>query len=295
MKMHDGEVGIDAGLVRRLVAVQFPRLAGLPVAAVRSTGTVNAIYRLGDDLCARLPRVRRYTSDLVGELRWLPWLAPHLSLQVPEPVAVGHPASGYPFPWAIYRWIDGQPYADELIGDERQAATDLAQFVTEMRRIDPVAAAPRAGRRPLRELDSATRTAIDSSRAVIDRDAATAAWERALAAPAWEEGAPVWIHADLLRPNLLVDGGRLRAVIDFGGAGVGDPAADVIAAWSVFGPAGRETFRRGLGVDDGTWNRARGFALHQAVMIIPYYPETNPGFVALAKHTVDEVLADIGA
>jgi aminoglycoside phosphotransferase (APT) family kinase protein len=164
-----------------------------------------------------------------------------------------------------------------------------------MRRIDPVAAAPRAGRRPLRELDSATRTAIDSSRAVIDRDAATAAWERALAAPAWEEGAPVWIHADLLRPNLLVDGGRLRAVIDFGGAGVGDPAADVIAAWSVFGLAGRDTFRRGLGVDDGTWNRARGFALHQAMMIIPYYPETNPGFVALAKHTVDEVLADIGA
>src|SRR4029077_3349237 len=104
-----------------------------------------------------------------------------------------------------------------------------------------------------------------------------------------------WIHTDLLRPNLLVDGGRLRAGIDFGGAGVGGPAADVIAAWSVFGPAGRDTFRRGLGVDDGTWNRARGFALHQAVMIIPYYPETNPGFVALAKHTVDEVLADIGA
>ena len=129
MKMHDGEVGIDAGLVRRLVAVQFPRLAGLPVRAVRSTGTVNAIYRLGDDLCARLPRLQRYTGDLVDELRWLPWLAPRLSLQVPEPVAVGRPASGYPFPWAIYRWIDGQPYADELVDDERQAAADLARFV----------------------------------------------------------------------------------------------------------------------------------------------------------------------
>jgi aminoglycoside phosphotransferase (APT) family kinase protein len=294
MKMHDGEAGIDAGLVRRLVAVQFPRLAGLPVRAVRSTGTVNAIYRLGDDLCARLPRLQRYTGDLVGELRWLPWLAPHLSLQVPEPVAVGQPASGYPFPWAIYRWIDGQPYADELVDDERRAAMDLAQFVAGLRRIDPIAGAPRAGRRPLRELDSATRAAIDASRNVIDRDAATAAWERALEAPAWE-GAPVWIHTDLLRPNLLVDGGRLSAVIDFGGAGVGDPAADVIAAWSVFGPTGREAFRDVLDVDDGTWNRARGFALHQAAMIIPYYPETNPGFVALARRTVDEVLADIGA
>jgi len=294
MKMHDGEVGIDAGLVRRLVAVQFPRLARLPVSAVRSTGTVNAIYRLGDDLCARLPRLQRYTGDLVDELRWLPWLAPHLSLQVPEPVAVGRPASGYPFPWAIYRWIDGQPYADELVADERQAAADLAGFVAELRTIDPVAAAPRAGRRPLRELDAATRSAIDALRNVIDRDAATAAWERALRAPAWH-GTPVWIHTDLLRSNLLVHGGRLSAVIDFGAAGVGDPAADVIAAWSVFGRAGRETFRAALGVDDGTWNRARGFALHQAAMIIPYYPETNPGFVTLARRTVDEVLAEIGA
>jgi len=294
MKMHEGEVGIDAGLVRRLVAVQFPRLARLPVSAVRSAGTVNAIYRLGDGLCARLPRVAEYAADLVDELRWLPWLAPHLPLRVPEPVAVGRPASGYPFPWAIYQWIDGQPYADELVGDERQAATDLAQFVAELHRIDPIAGAPRAGRRPLRELDSATRTAIDSSRNVIDRTAATAAWERALEAPAWQ-GSPVWIHADLLRPNLLVGGGRLRAVIDFGAAGIGDPAADVVAAWSVFGPAGRETFRAALGVDDGTWTRARGFALHQAAMIIPYYQQTNPGFVTLAERTVREVLADTGA
>jgi aminoglycoside phosphotransferase (APT) family kinase protein len=293
MTMHEGEVGIDAGLVRRLVAAQFPRLAGLPVSAVQSMGTVNAIYRIGDHLCARLPRVEEYAGDLEDELRWLPWLAAHLSLRVPEPVAMGHPASGYPFPWAIYGWIDGQPYADELVGDERQAAMDLAHFVTGLRAIDP-AGAPRAGRRPLRELDGTTRTAIDSSRSVIDGDAVVTAWERAREAPAWE-GAPVWIHTDLLRPNVLVDGGRLCAVIDFGGAGIGDPAADVIAAWSVFGQTGRETFRRALDVDDGTWNRARGFALHQAVMIIPYYPETNPGFVALAKRTVDEVLADIGA
>ena len=238
MKMHDGEVGIDAGLVRRLVAVQFPRLAGLPVSPVQSTGTVNAIYRLGDHLCARLPRMQEYAGDLVDELRWLPWLAPRLSLQVPEPVAVGRPASGYPFPWAIYRWIDGQPYADELVDDERQAAADLARFVAELRTIDPVAGAPRAGRRPLRELDAATRTAIDALPNVIDRDAVTAAWERALQAPAWH-AAPVWVHTDLLRSNLLAAGGRLSAVIDFGGAGIGDPAADVIAAWSVFGPAGR--------------------------------------------------------
>ena len=254
---------------------------------------MNAIYRLGDHLCTRLPRVQGYADDLEDECRWLPWLAPQVPLRIPEPVAEGRPASGYPFPWAIYRWIDGQPYADELVADEQRAARDLAQFVAELRTIDP-AGAPRAGRRPLRELDAGTRTAIDSSRKVIDAGAATAAWERALQAPAWE-GAPVWIHADLLRPNLLVNGGRLCAVIDFGAAGIGDPAADVIAAWSVFGPAGRETFRGALDVNDGTWNRARGLALHQAAMIIPYYPETNPGFVALAKRTVEEILADASA
>jgi aminoglycoside phosphotransferase (APT) family kinase protein len=103
----------------------------------------------------------------------------------------------------------------------------------------------------------------------------------------------VWIHTDLLRSNVLVRDGRLRAVIDFGGAGVGDPAADVIAAWSVLGPTGRGVFRDALDVDDGTWERARGFALHQAALIIPYYRATNPGFVAPAKRTVEEILADI--
>jgi aminoglycoside phosphotransferase (APT) family kinase protein len=291
MKMHAGEVAIDEELVERLVVAQFPQLADLPISAVQSTGTVNAIYRLGDHLCARLPRVSSWAQDLERELNWLPKLAPCLSLRVPEPLAMGHSASEYPFPWAIYRWIDGHPYGDDLVHDERQAAIDLAQFVVELRLLDPLGA-PRGGRKPLRELDAATRVAITASRNVIDSDAATAAWVSALEAPAWD-GTPVWIHSDLLRPNLLVEGGRLCAVIDFGGVGVGDGAADVIAAWSVFGRHGRATFRGALDVDDGTWNRARGYALHQAVLIIPSYSETNPGFVALAKRTVEEILADI--
>jgi aminoglycoside phosphotransferase (APT) family kinase protein len=294
MKMHDGEVNIDLELVRRLVAGQFPQLADLPISAVRSTGTVNAIYRIGDHLYARLPRMEKWAHDLDREWHWLPKLAPRLSLAVPALVGKGHPEGSYPCPWAIYGWIDGQPYADELVDDERQAARDLAQFVVELRRIEPVVGAPRAGRQPLRELDAVTRVAIKSARGVVDSDAATAAWERALKAPPWE-GAPVWIHTDLLRPNLLVHGGRLCAVIDFGGVGIGDPAADVIAAWSVFSHPGRSVFRAALDVDDGTWKRARGFALHQAALIIPYYGDTNPGFVALAKRTVEEVLADISA
>ena len=299
MKMHEDEVDIDAELVGRLVAEQFPELADLPISAFRSTGTVNAIYRIGDRLYARLPRMHIWAQDLDREWHWLPQLAPHLSLRVPEPVGKGHPTSSYPFAWAIYGWIDGQPYADELVDDERQAARDLAQFVVELRTMDPVVCAPgveapRTGRKPLRQLDAVTREAIESGRGVIDGDAATAAWERALDAPAWK-GTPVWIHTDLLRPNLLVHDGRLAAVIDFGGVGVGDPAADVIAAWSVFSHTGRGVFRDALDDDDATWNRARGFALHQAAMIIPYYTETNPRFVAMAKRTVEEVLADLNA
>jgi aminoglycoside phosphotransferase (APT) family kinase protein len=289
-KMHAGEVHIDAALVERLIAEQFPRWADLPIRAVRSTGTVNAIYRLGGHLCARLPRVEEWTQDLEKEWRWLPKLAPHLSLRVPEPIGKGHPTSSYPFSWAVYGWIDGRPYSDDLVDDEQQAARDLARFVAELRRIDP-AGAPPSGRRPLRELDAVTRAAIEAARGVIDGDAATAAWERALEAPAWK-GTPMWIHADLLRPNVLVRDGQLRAVIDFGGTGVGDPAADAIAAWSVFGRTGRRAFRDALDVDDGTWNRARGFALHQAALIIPYYGRTNPVFVSLARRTVAEVLAD---
>jgi aminoglycoside phosphotransferase (APT) family kinase protein len=291
MRMHEGQVHIDAELVGRLLTAQLPELAELPIIAVRSTGTVNALYRLGDSLCARLPLIERWADDLTKELEWLPRLAPHLSLRIPEPVARGVPTSWYPFPWAVYGWIDGNPYSDEIVDDEQRAAGELARFVTDLRAIEPVDGAPTGGRRPLRMLDVPTRAAIGAAHGVIDGDAATAVWEDSLEAPEWD-GTPVWIHTDLLRPNLLVDEGKLCAVIDFGGVGIGDPAADVIPAWSVFGHRGREAFRGALGVGGDTWARARGYALHQAAMIIPYYGETNPEFVAMAKRTVEEILAD---
>lgn len=289
--MHAGEFDINIEVVGRLIGEQFPKLAGLPIRPIRSTGTVNVIFRIGDHLYARLPRMEQWAEELEKEWEWLPRLARHISLRIPEPVALGEPSSTYPFRWAIYQWIDGAPYSDRSVADEREAAKDLAEFVMQLRSVKPDAGAPRGGRRPLRELDARTREAIEAARGFIDGDAALDTWERALEAPAWD-GDPVWIHADLLRPNLLVHGGRLAAVIDFGSAGVGDPAADVIAAWSVFNRSGRSTFRRILGTDDGMWNRARGYALHQAALIIPYYRETNPEFAALARRTIEEIIAD---
>ena len=290
-RMHEGEADIDGELVRRLLTSQFPQWAELPVVQVRSTGTVNAIYRLGEDRCVRLPRVQTWVGDLAKELQWLPVLAPHLPLAVPEPLATGAAAFGYRFPWAIYRWLDGETFDRDRVRDEREAARALADFVAELRRIDP-AGAPRSGRdRPLRTRDPETRAVIESLRGTLDADGVTAAWESSLRASAWD-GRRVWTHGDLLPPNLLVRDGRLRAVIDFGNVGVGDPAVDVIAAWSVLGDAGRDVFRAALDVDDATWARSRGLALHQALMIIPYYVETNPTFVAMAMRTVSEVLAE---
>ena len=166
--------------------------------------------------------------------------------------------------------------------------------MTELRRTAPAADAPVGGRRPLAQLDAGTGTSIMASAGVIDVPAALAAWASALQAPVWD-GHPVWIHADLLRPNLLVAGGLVRAVIDFGSAGAGDPATDVIPAWAVFGPAGRAAFREALDVDDGTWRRARGIALHQAAALIPYYSVSNPAFAALGQRTVEQVIADFRA
>ena len=290
MRVHAGEIDIDVDLVHALVAGQFPELSDQPIVEVRSTGTVNAVYRIGERLYSRLPRVAHWVADLDREWQWLPQLAPRLSLPIPQPVARGRPSGRYPFPWAIYRWLEGETYADGLVDDETEAARDLARFVAELRGIDP-AGAPRGGRKPLRELDRDTREVIDAARGVIDAEAALAAWRRSLEAPVWD-GTPGWIHSDLLRPNVLVVGGRISAVLDFGGAGIGDPASDVIAAWSVFGPAGREAYRDALDVDDGTWHRARGIALHQAAVIIPYYAVSNPRFVALAQRTVEEIIAD---
>ena len=289
--MHAEELVVDEATAARLVAEQHPSLAGLPVRAVPSVGTVNAVFRLGDDLCLRLPRVPAWAMSLDRELEWLPRLAPHLPVPVPQVVATGEPGAGYPLRWAVLRWIEGEPYADDVVADEVVVARRLAAFVRALRAVD-AAGAPVAGRRPLAELDVETRAALRAVPDLLDVDAATAAWERAVAAPVWD-GRPSWIHGDLLRPNLLVRDGRLCAVIDFGGVGGGDPATDVVAAWSVFGPAGRRAYRRALDVDDATWERARGIALHQAALLIPYYRDTNPAFAALGRRTVERVLEDL--
>ncbi|PZS28878.1 MAG: phosphotransferase [Pseudonocardiales bacterium] len=293
VRMHTDEVDTDAGLVRRLLAGQLPQWADLPIAPVVSYGTDHDIYRVGDHLAARLPRIGWATEQAAKEAVWLPRLAPHLPLAIPVPVALGHPAEDYPFDWSVYEWLPGEN-ANATIGDLAQAAVDLAAFVRALRQVDTSGAHPRPphGRGgPLAEGDEQVRRSIAELGDRIDGPAALRSWEESLDAAPWA-AADVWVHGDLLPGNLLVVDGRLSAVIDFGGLNVGDPACDLQPAWNVFTSSGRSRFRAELGVDHASWLRGRGWTLYQAVSALPYYWDTNPGIVGQAAHALAEVLAE---
>jgi aminoglycoside phosphotransferase (APT) family kinase protein len=291
--MHADEIHVDDELVRSLVDAQLPQWADLPLRRVSSTGTDNAIYRLGDELGVRVPRIHWAVAQIAKEHEWLPRLAPHLPAAVPEPVATGAPGLDYPYPWLVYRWLDGEDALAGAVADWGSLAREVAAFVDALRRVDPAGGPPARGRGgPLAPHDADARRAIRALDGEIDVDRALAVWEAALAADPWT-GPPVWVHGDLLPGNIVVDGGRLVGVIDWSAAGVGDPACEAMLAWSL-PPDACAVYRAALAFDDPTWARARGRALLQAAMFIPYYAETIPDGVAAARRRLDAVLADDG-
>ena len=277
-KMHADELEIDEALVRRLLTEQFPAWAGLPLGRVGPSGTDNAIFRLGEGLAVRLARREGPTEPGGKEHDWLPKLAPLLPLVIPTPVAQGRPTSEYPWFWDVHTWIEGETAPVEEI-DEFQAARDLAAFVAALQNVDPTDAPPGRGI-PLAERDEEIRHWL----ARFDGDPVVEAeWERALAAPPWD-GPPVWHHGDLDARNWLVRDRRIIGVLDWASTGVGDPACDVMVAWKLHSAAARDAFREELPTDDATWERARGWALSQAVAALAYYtPENNPSLYREAE------------
>jgi aminoglycoside phosphotransferase (APT) family kinase protein len=295
-KMHVDEVDVDVSLVGRLLAAQFPQWADLPIEPITSAGTDNTIYRLGSDMAVRLPRIESATGQVDKEHQWLPRLAPLLPLAIPVPLAKGTPGEGYPWHWSIYQWLEGENATIERIADLCAAARDLAQFVAALQRIDPVGGPPPGVHNSFRGVPLATRyaetrAAIASLDDMLDTGVVTAAWDAALQVPAWH-GPPVWIHGDLSPLNLLTERGRISAVIDFGCLGVGDPACDLQVAWNLLSSYTREVFRAALPLDDATWTRGRGWALSVGLIALPYYQSTNPVLAAIARHAIDEALAD---
>ena len=291
-RMHENEVLADPDVVRRLLATQMPQWAELSIGSLPLGGTDNDLYRLGDDMIVRLPRIDWAVAAIEREYEWLPKLAPLLPEKIPRPLAMGKPGEGYPWRWSVYEWLDGVDPSIHREIDRDALLPDLVRFIQAMHEIS-LNGPPRASRgMPLATRDKAARAAIDTLDDSVDRATVLALWKGALGAPAWVSP-PLWVHGDLDARNLLVKHGRLNAVIDWGGVGVGDPACDIALAWKVFSPSARETFRRELRVEDATWDRARGWTLLQAVEAIPYYtPRTNPVLLREAQAWLDAVLAD---
>jgi aminoglycoside phosphotransferase (APT) family kinase protein len=289
--MHPDEVHTDTALVRRLLEKQFPQWAHLPLERVPSSGTDNALYRLGAKMVVRLPRIHWALGAVEKDLRWLPVLAPHLPVAIPVPLAKGAPADGYPWEWGIYPWLEGE---NPVVGgspDAEALARDVGRFIDALHRID-APGGPSAGRGvPLELRDEPTRDAIAELEGMVDTDAVTVAWEAALETRPWP-GPPVWVHGDVAPGNLLVDRGRLSGVIDWGGSGLGDPECDLIVAWNLLPTDAREVFRAEVAVDDATWVRGRGWALSVALIQLPYYKDTNPDLAANARYVIGEVLAE---
>jgi aminoglycoside phosphotransferase (APT) family kinase protein len=295
-RIHADQIDTDELLVRRLVADQFPQWADLPVTAVPTSGTENAIYRLGDEMGVRLP-YRAVKDDQLEKLeRWLPRLAPHLPLSIPYPLARGAPSEEYPAAWSIVRWLDGEETTLEQLGDPVETARTLTEFVRALIAIDTTGG-PAPGAHnfwrgvTLAARDEMTRRCIRESEALVDTAAVTRAWDRDLAAAAWDAPS-TWLHGDLAPDNMLLNDGRLSAVIDWGGLGVGDPAIELLPAWNLFRGASRAAYREALGFDDATWARGRGLALSTSIVALPYYNDTIPVRARRAADVIRHVLAD---
>ena len=264
-------VEITSQLVSALLAAQFPQWARLPLIPVEPGGWDNRTFRLGDAMAVRLPSAECYAEQVDKEQRWLPWLAPQLPLAVPSPLAVGEPGAEYPWNWSIYRWIDGETVATSSNVGLALLASDLARFLVELQSLDAMQG-PAPGAHNFQRggslsiYDQQTRRAIAALGWEIDAARATEIWDEALAT-SWDR-APVWIHGDVAAGNLLLQDAKLHAVIDFGCCAVGDPACDLVAAWTIFDADSADDFRKRLQLDDATWQRARGWALWKALITL---------------------------
>lgn len=291
----DGRAGIDAELVRRLIAAQFPRWEGLAVAPVAVDGWDNRTYRLGEDMTVRLPTAAGYVPAVDKENEWLPRLAPRLPVPVPPVLAKGRPGEGYPYPWSVRGWLAGEDAARAPIPDLGAFARDVGGFLRALWACDP-AGGPLAGEHSWYRgaspayYDEETRGCLADLDGEVDTARAAAVWDAALAAT-WK-GEPQWFHGDISPGNLLVREGRLSAVIDFGTSGVGDPACDLVIAWGEFSGASRAAFRAAVDQDAGTWARARGWALWKALLVLAQSRESAPELADRQRVLIDEVLAD---
>ncbi len=285
----------DRELARRLVAEQFPAWSQLPVTDVEHSGWDNRTFRLGDALSLRLPRSRFYAEQVAKEQRWLPVLAPRLPLPIPRPVAQGRPGLGYRHPWSVYAWIEGRPASPDRIDDQVAFARAVGGFLVALRAC-PADGAPLPGQHnwwrggPLDHYLDEARAALAVVADEVDVPTASAILDAAVAS-SWP-GPPVWFHGDIASGNLLVRDGRLAAVIDFGTSGIGDPACDVVLAWTLLSGPGRAAYADALGLDTDTWARGRGWGLWKALITLAEIRDTDSAAADDVRRVLREILTD---
>ncbi len=294
--MHADQLTVSLGTVRELVDEQFPRWRRLPIRKVHSSGTVNAIFRIGGQFAARFPlrpddpgAIRR---GLEAEAQAARELAGRTRFPTPEPVAIGEPGAGYPLPWLVQTWLPGVTAIDDDPGESAAFAHDLAEFIRGVRAIDtggrPFSGHGRGG--DLRSHDAWMETCLRRSEQVLDVPRLRPIWEVMRELPRGP-GDDVMSHRDLIPGNVLVSGGRLAGVLDVGDLGPADPALDLVAAWHLLETGPRQVFRADLECDDLEWERGKAWAFEQALGAVWYYAESNPAMSRTSRRTLERIEA----
>lgn len=293
--MHDGQLAVTVDVVRALIAEQFPHWSHEYVAALSTSGTVNAIFRVGERLAARFPLVvddaDAARRDLETEAAAARELASATNVPTPVVAAIGEPGHDYPGPWSLSTWLNGTPVTPDSLADSTEFALEIAAFILELR-ATPVAGRVFSGRGrggDLRAHDDWVRICLDNSTDLLDVDALARAWATFRELP--RHSPDVMSHTDLIPANLLEGHGRLVGVLDVGGFGPADPALDLVVAWHVFDEGPRRELRRALGSDDVEWARGAAWAFVQAMGLVWYYRQSNVTMSALGRSTLERITA----
>lgn len=288
--MPRAEVEPTGELVRSLLEQQWPLWDGQAV-SVLTNGWDNVLYRVGDSHLARMPRREMAVPLVVNEAKWLPTLANRLPLRIPVPVFNGAPGDGYPWPWNVVEWIDGESAAQSEY-DPMGAAQALGSFLRALHTPAPVDAPENEFRGgPISAKTDAVRERAELVSELAPADQILTVWERVSSVAAFE-GSPRWIHGDLHPHNVIVKDGRLVAIIDFGDVTAGDPATDLAAIW-MLAPGHITTFRETYGSrEPSIWARARAWALHLSLAYLTNSAD-NPTMSKIGRSTLRSVLADV--
>ncbi len=289
-------LNISLQLVTHLIGKQFPQWANLPIRPVEKSGWDNRTFRLGEEMLIRLPSAQEYAEQVHKEQKWLPFLAKHLSYTISTPLALGDPSEEYPYNWSVYKWIKGTTAETVSAADQSKFAHDIARFLKELQSIDtsngPLPGDHNywRGASPV-VYNTETRLALTQLKNIINVDAVAPIWEEAIHCPGWNKN-PVWIHGDFAIGNILVNTGRLVAVIDFGCMGIGDPACDLVIAWTFLTKEARKIFKSELSFDSDTWARARGWAIWKALITLAALEDKNNMEALKIKHIINEIITD---